>query len=264
MTLPFVRLNETTDQLEVGPGLRVLGPVTLAGATQLGGDLDCGGHRVTNLGGPAAASDAATKAYVDSVVPGGGAAGPATSVQYNNGGAFGGDAGLTWAAGSQVLRVAGAQPRLLVGAGPADAGAALQLKTDAGAAPQALAAAAVPTQVTLQSRATTTGAASATLQVLRLADRTFAYCDVTVLGVVTAGAPGQANAYRRRFVVARDDAGPGTTVGPVTDDFTQVQTAGVSLTVTVSGTDLAVLVGGAAGMTLVWDAHTTARVSAGW
>lgn len=52
----------------VSPAYRldVGGTTRLSGAVTIGGQVDMGGYRITNLATPAAASDAATKSYVDS------------------------------------------------------------------------------------------------------------------------------------------------------------------------------------------------------
>ncbi len=64
----------------------------LAGGT-MGGNIDMDGNGINNLTAPIADDDAATKIYVDNAV-GGVAGGNDGDIQYNNSGAFGGDAGF--------------------------------------------------------------------------------------------------------------------------------------------------------------------------
>ena len=61
----------------------------LAGGT-MSGAIDMGAELINNLLDPVSAQDAATKMYVDTVV-GGAAGGVAGNIQWNDGGAFGGD-----------------------------------------------------------------------------------------------------------------------------------------------------------------------------
>ncbi len=64
----------------------------LAGGTMTG-NIDMDGNEINNLAEPTADDDAATKIYVDNAV-GGAAGGNNGDIQYNNAGAFGGDAGF--------------------------------------------------------------------------------------------------------------------------------------------------------------------------
>lgn len=276
MTAPFIRYDVLNNAVEIGPNLEVPGSSTFGAATftglvsleagaAMGGDLDMGGHAIHNLAAPTAPGDAANKAYVDSIVPGGAAAPPNMSVQYNNGGPFGGDPNFTWNAAGQLLTVGGVTPRVVLGGGAADQGAVLQLKSrPSGGAIAIGAAAAGPSTLHLQARALTIGAATAALQTLQFADHTAAYCDVTIVGVTTAGTLGQSNIFHRRFRTTRFDSGGGTTLSAIADDFTEAQTAGTSITISASGTAVLIAVTGAAGASLTWDAMTLITVSAGW
>jgi hypothetical protein len=245
-------------------GATSLGPATLTGGATLGGILDADGNAVQNLPAPVNPDDAATKAYVDAS-SGSHPAGPATAIQYNASGIFGGDANLTWVTGTQTLAVAGATPAVIIGSTTADPGAALQLKSDAGTGALAFnAAAASPSRLSVQSRTTTTGAVTAVVQTLELADQTSAYCDLVLAGVVTAGTLGQTNTFHRRFRLTRYDAGGGTTLSAITDDFTEIQTTGADILFTIAGSTLQVGAQGVAGATLTWDATASLYLTQAW
>lgn len=240
------------------------GPVTFNGGLTLGSVLDANYFKIINLATPTAPADAANKAYVDSVAVTGVAAAPNMSVQFNNSGPFGGDANFLWSTASQLLTVGGATPRVMIGTGTADAGAALQLKTNVGtAATQISDATSAPSAVTLQSRVATTTGAPTVLQTLRLTDHTSAYCDVTILGVRTSGVAGQTSIFHLRFSLTRYDSGGGTTFGAITEDFIEAGIVGTSFNVAVSGTDLQIVVLPTAVPT-TWDAKTELVVSTAW
>lgn len=94
------------------PGESPIGQITPAStasgiATALAAStaaVSVNGQKITNLGAPTANTDAATKLYVDTHGGGGGTpSAPLTSVQFNDGGAFGGDATLEFNKTSKTL-----------------------------------------------------------------------------------------------------------------------------------------------------------------
>jgi hypothetical protein len=234
--------------------------VLVADDVEIGSNLDMNGYRIVNLGAPTAATDAATKAYVDSIAVSGTPAGANTNIQYNNAGVFAGDSRLTWSPTPQVFAVSGPTARVVVGSQTPDLGAALQLKTSAPSGTIALLAG--PSQLVFQSSVTTAGAgAPAALLALELANNTAAYCDLTATAVTTAGAVGDVAFFHRRFRFKR--AGATATLSAVTVDFEDTEVPGLDVVLAVSGTVLNVSVLRTAN-THVWSCVAKLTVTGAW
>jgi hypothetical protein len=301
-TLPddIVAVSVTADKLTVG-GLESEGNLTTVGYLKINEKFDAGFKPVGGLPPPTGDSDAVSLEYLglfvksvfaqdSAILPsplpfqlpdlapltaslnivGAGVAGDNMQVQYKYEDVMNADAGFARDPVQNTLTLSGNNARVIVGDTTVCDGAVLQLRSSAGNAPiQLIEAFERPLKLLMQSRLVTYDGLFQTVLAVTPRDRTAAYCEVSLIGVCVAAsvsaAVGDVNTFRRRFRIKRFDGVTGVTIGAVTDDFTDKETAGSEVAVVVSGNNVLIQVQSAAGAPIfVWDCAMDICISVGW